>query len=138
MHTIENTIDIAAPTHRIVEALTTEAGYRGWFTDTATFDGKQATFTFARPEVTRSQTFRVDRSDAGGVEMTCTSERNNPDWLGTTLTIRVEGGHVRLAHAGYREKNEYFQQCTQGWAYFLASLKGYVETGHGTPWLSAR
>jgi uncharacterized protein YndB with AHSA1/START domain len=138
MHTIENAIDIAAPTDRIIEALTTEAGYRGWFTEATTFDGKQATFSFARPEITRTQTFRVDRSDGRGVAMTCTSETNNAEWLGTTLTIAVEGGRVRLAHAGYREKNEYFEQCTQGWAYFLASLKGYVETGRGTPWPSAR
>jgi uncharacterized protein YndB with AHSA1/START domain len=138
MHTIENTIEIAAPAARILEALTTQAGYRGWFTETAIFDGTQVTFSFARPEVTRTQTFRVDHSDARGIAMTCTSQQNSPDWLGTRLAISVEGNRVRLVHAGYPEKNEYYEQCTQGWAYFLASLKGYVETGRGTPWPSGR
>jgi uncharacterized protein YndB with AHSA1/START domain len=137
MHTIENTIEIAAPTHRIVEALTTEAGYRGWFTERATFDGRHATFSFARPDGTRTMTFRVDRSDAGGVAMTCTAEENNPAWRGTHLAITVEGGRVRLVHSGYPAKDEYYAQCVQGWAYFLPSLKRYVETGRGTPFPAA-
>jgi uncharacterized protein YndB with AHSA1/START domain len=137
MHTIENTIEIAAPSHRIVEALTTQAGYRGWFTETATFDGTHATFTFARPEITRVVMFRVDHSDARGVAMTCTSEQNNPEWRGTKLAITVEGSRVRLVHSGYPEKDECYERCVQGWAYFLPSLKSYVETGRGTPYPAA-
>lgn len=137
MHTILDIIEIAAPTHRIVEALTTQTGLRGWFTETATFDGRQATFTFVRPTITRTVGFRIDRCDARGIAMTCTSERNNPEWLGTALAITVEGTRVRLEHSGYAAKDEYYAQCVQGWAYFLASLKSYVETGCGTPLAAA-
>ncbi len=137
MHTIENTIEIAAPTHRILEALTTEAGLRGWFTESAAFDGSQATFTFVRPDITRTSTFRVDRCDARGIVMTCTAEQNNPEWRGTQLAISVEGSRVRLVHSGYAAKDECYERCVKGWAYFMPSLKSYVETGRGTPFPAA-
>ncbi len=137
MYTIENTIEIAAPADRILAALTTEAGLRGWFTETATFDGSRATFTFARPEITRTVTFRVDRCDARGIAMTCTAEHNNPEWRDTELAISLEGNRVRLVHAGYRDKDENYERCVKGWAYFMPSLKSYVETGRGTPFPAA-
>lgn len=133
MHTIESTIEIPTPAHRIVEALTTQAGYRSWFTEATTFDGTHVTFTFAMPAITRVVTFRVDQRDARGIAMTCTSEQNNREWLGTQLAISVEDNRVRLVHAGFAEKNEYYDQCVKGWAYFLGSLKSYLETGVGTP-----
>jgi uncharacterized protein YndB with AHSA1/START domain len=137
MYTIENTIEIAAPAHRIIEALTTEAGYRGWWTDEATYDGKAARFPFRNRDGARIVTFRVDQADARGVVMTCTAQEDNPDWLGTKLAISVEGGHVRLVHSGYPAKNETYERCVQGWAYFVTSLKSYVETGAGTPYKNA-
>lgn len=137
MYTIEHTIETTAPASDILRALTTEAGYRAWWTQTATFDGRHATFTFAKPTCTRKMTFLVDRSDARGIAMTCTASENNPDWLGTKLAISLEGGRVRLVHAGYPEKNENFDQCVQGWSYFMASLKSYLETGRGTPYVLA-
>jgi uncharacterized protein YndB with AHSA1/START domain len=133
MYSIDKTIQIDAPIQRIVEALTTEAGYRGWFTQSATFDGAHATFTFPRPEITRKVTFRIDRCDAAGVAMTCTAEENNPAWRGTTLAITVQGEGVRLVHSGYPAKDDYYEQCVAGWEHFLPSLKSYVESGRGTP-----
>jgi uncharacterized protein YndB with AHSA1/START domain len=137
MHTIENTIEIAAPAHRIVEALTTQAGYRGWFTEAARVEGTCVTFGFPRPELTRTVTFQIDHSDARGIAMTCTAEENNPEWRGTKLAISVEGSRVRLVHSGYPAKDECYERCAQAWPYFLASLKSYVETGRGTPFPAA-
>ena len=137
MYTIENTIEIAAPASKILAALTTEAGLRGWFAESATFDGTHATFTFARPEITRSVSFSVDRCDARGIVMSCTAEHNNPEWRGTTLAMSVESNRVRLVHAGYPAKDECYERCVQGWAYFMPSLKAYVETGRGTPFPAA-
>ena len=137
MYTIENTIEIAAPASSILAALTTEAGLRGWFTESATFDGKHATFTFARPEITRVVSFAVERCDARGIVLRCTAEQNNPEWRDTTLAMSVEGNHVRLVHSGYPAKDECYERCVQGWAYFMPSLKSYVETGRGTPFPAA-
>jgi uncharacterized protein YndB with AHSA1/START domain len=137
MHTIENTIEVSAPAAKIIAAVTTEAGFRGWWSDAATYDGKTAVFPFKKPGNTMIATFEVDRADDRGVVLTCTAEDNNPDWLGTKLAISVEGGHVRLVHSGYATKNECYDQCTKGWAYFLASLKSYLETGRGTPFVNS-
>lgn len=131
--TIETTIEVAAPAAEIIKALTTEAGFRGWFTDAATRDGTRAEFPFKRPDGTRLVTFRIDHEDARGIAMTCTAERDNPDWLGTKLALSCEGNRVRVVHSGYREQNECYEQCVGAWPYFLASLKSYLETGRGTP-----
>ncbi len=138
MYTIESTIETPAPASTILAALTTEAGYRAWWTETATFDGRVATFSFAKPGGMRKMmTFAVERSDARGIAMTCTASENNPDWLGTKLAISIEDGRVRLVHSGYREKNENYEQCVRGWDYFMKSLADYLATGRGTPYALA-
>ncbi len=141
MFTIDRTIEIAAPATRVRAAVTSEAGYRAWFAQDADFDGRQATFRFAQPTETREVTFRVDRSDAGGIRMTCVAHRNNPDWLGTTLAIELgetpQGTRVRLVHAGYPAMNEVYERCSEAWPYFLRSLAAYMMTGTGQPFPKA-
>ena len=134
---IETTIEVAAPAASIIAALTTEAGFRGWFTDAATCDATYAAFPFKRPDEMRLVMFRIDHQDARGIAMTCTAEHNNPDWLGTQLAFSFEGNRVRVVHSGYRERNESYEQYVAGWAYFLGSLKSYLETGRGTPNVNA-
>ena len=142
MFTINSTIDIAAPLASVHTAITTEAGYRAWWAQDTDFDGHKATFRFARPDETRSVAFRVDRCDERGIVMTCTAHENNPDWLGTTLTIEVgegtAGTQVRLAHEGYPAKNEVYERCRDAWPYFLRSLASYMMTGAGEPYPRAQ
>lgn len=139
MYSIENQIQIAATPARALVALTTSDGLRGWWTANTDCDvaRREATFRFERQADTMAATFRIDRADERGVAMTCIREQNNADWLGTKLEFglaAVDGGtRVALVHSGYRAKNEVYDSCTKGWAYFLASLKSYLETGTGTP-----
>jgi uncharacterized protein YndB with AHSA1/START domain len=141
MFTIDSTIEIAAPLASVRSAITTEAGFRAWFAQDADFDGKEATFRFARPEETRSVTLRVDRSDASGIAMTCIANENNPEWLGTRLAIELRetatGTQVRLVHSGYPARNEVYDRCNEAWQYFLGSLAGYMMTGTGQPYPKA-
>jgi uncharacterized protein YndB with AHSA1/START domain len=141
MFTIDTTIDIAAPLSSVRTAITTEAGYRAWWAQDADFDGKQGTFRFARPEETRSVTFRVDRCHDSGIVMMCIAHENNPDWLGTTLAIGLAetstGTRVHLAHSGYPAKNEVYERCSEAWPYFLRSLASYMTTGTGEPYPKA-
>jgi uncharacterized protein YndB with AHSA1/START domain len=130
---IDTTIEIAAPPSKILEALTTEAGYRAWLTETATYDDTHAAFPFERADGTRLVRFRIDHKDAHGIAMTCVAEQANPDWFGTELAFSIEGNRVRVVHSGYRTRNETYEQSIAGWTYFLGSLKSYVETGRGTP-----
>jgi uncharacterized protein YndB with AHSA1/START domain len=141
MFTIETMIDIAAPLSSVCTAITTEAGYRAWWTQDADFDGKQGTFRFARPAETRSVTFRVDRCHDSGIAMTCIAHENNADWVGTTLAIDLArtatGTRVHLAHSGYPANNEVYERCREAWPYFLRSLASYMTTGTGEPYPKA-
>ena len=141
MHTIENTIQIAATPSRILEALTTKEGMQGWWTtDVECNEAKrEATFRFARKtSEAMAVTFQLLSADEQGVVMKCIRDTNNPDWMGTTLAFKlatIAGGKTRvdLSHAGYPAKNELYDQCVKGWAFFLGSLQKYVETGTGEP-----
>lgn len=137
MYTIETQIDIHAPAAKILEALTTKAGVAAWWTDDCDVSPTEATYRFAKPDSDRESTWRVDERTDRGVALTCIREVNTPDWLGTKLSLslaqRGDVTHVSLVHAGYRAKNEMYEQCTAGWAHFMASLKKLLETGTGTP-----
>lgn len=141
MFTIDKTIDISAPIAAVLTAVTTQAGYRAWFAEDSDFDGKHATFRFARPTETRTVTLRVERCDASGIVLTCVAHENNPDWRGTILAITLgeapTGTRVRLVHSGYPAKNEVYDRCDEAWQYFLESLARYVTTGTGEPYPKA-
>ena len=53
--------------------------------------------------------------------------------LSFDLTAQDDGTVVLFTHAGWREPCEFMAHCSARWAYFLLSLKSYVETGTGTP-----
>jgi uncharacterized protein YndB with AHSA1/START domain len=141
MFTIDTTIQIATPLTHVLDAITTESGYRAWFAEDAYFDGKQATFTFSTPTERRSVTLQVDRCDASGIVMTCVAHENNTDWLGTTLAIELDetpdGTRVHLIHSGYPARNEVYERCCEAWPYFLRSLARYMTTGTGEPYPKA-
>ena len=140
MNLIANTIRIAAEQSKVLEAITTTAGHRGWWSqdcEVGAGAGEEAVFRFDAIEVV----FRIDRVDGRGLEMTCVGERNQPDWLGTHLSIRAiedgAGTYVDLVHDGYPGKGGCYDLCTGGWAHYLKSLRSYCETGRGTPYAGA-
>ena len=139
MHTIENTALISSTPARILEALTTKDGIRGWWTTDVDCDSdkREATFRFEKRVGVMAVTFHLDHADESRVAMTCIRETNNADWLGTKLVfaLRADGNATRvdLVHSGYPAKNEVYEMCTKGWAFFLNSLKSYIETGQGEP-----
>jgi uncharacterized protein YndB with AHSA1/START domain len=138
MFTIENHIDIQAPTAKILAALTTKDGVAAWWTDDCDVSPTEATYRFAKPQDDKTVTFRVDELTDAGVAMTCIRETNNADWLGTRLSFALSktatGTRVALVHAGYPANNECYERCTQGWSHFLGSLKKLAETGTGEPY----
>jgi methyltransferase (TIGR00027 family) len=137
MEFIAHHVHIAARPEAVVEAITTEAGLRGWWTDceVGRAPGEEAVFRFDPP---RQVVFRIDRIDARGIEMTCVRNTSQPDWQGTHLALRVvadgAGSYVDLLHDGYPARNVFYEVCVGGWAHHLKSLRLYCETGRGTPW----
>ena len=60
------------------------------------------------------------------------------DWVGTRIVFalheRGDGAAVlEFCHEGMTRQLECYDQCRQGWDYYLASLRDYVETGTGRP-----
>ncbi|HEU0030416.1 MAG TPA: SRPBCC domain-containing protein [Kofleriaceae bacterium] len=137
MYSIENTIDIHAPAARIVEALTTQSGIEGWWTTDTDVCDREATFRFGKQGDLVEVRFAIEDKTASRVALTCIAETNNADWLGTELVFALSpiagGTRVALVHAGYPAKNEVYANCVEGWAFFLDSLKRYLETGRGEP-----
>ncbi|HVV81581.1 MAG TPA: SRPBCC domain-containing protein [Kofleriaceae bacterium] len=134
---VVDAVDVAAPPARVLAALTTAEGVRGWWTQDCEIGPREHTYAFSAGGPRASATFRVDRADEGGVTLTCVREVNGMAWSGTELAFALEadgaGTHVALAHAGFPRLGGPYEQCVGGWRHFLASLKAYVETGAGTP-----
>jgi uncharacterized protein YndB with AHSA1/START domain len=128
-------IQIQAEVSKVLDAVTTTGGLRAWWTDCDVGRaGEEATFRFGGRQVV----FRVDRIDAKGIELTCVQQTGQPDWQDTHLSIRAiaEGGGTRvdLLHDGFRERNDFYARCVDGWDHYVRSLRAYCETGRGSPW----
>ena len=63
--------------------------------------------------------------------------KSPPQWAGTSVTWQLtpvyNGTQVVFTHDGFAKVDEAYEQTRGNWAYFLASLKSYLETGKGTP-----
>ena len=63
-----------------------------------------------------------------------------PDWNGTFVTWDLDsvdnGTKVLLGHHNYQSTEGSFASVSYNWAWFLTSLKSYLETGTGTPSVS--
>lgn len=46
---------------------------------------------------------------------------------------RADATLVRFDHSGWPATTDFMRDCSMSWAYFLESLKLYLETGEGTP-----
>jgi len=60
-----------------------------------------------------------------------------PEWAGTTVTWQLtpagDGATVRFSHLNYPSTEGRFAQVTFNWAWYLISLKDYLEQGAGVP-----
>lgn len=65
--------------------------------------------------------------------------RNQTEWIGTTIVWEIrpvgEDSILQLTHVGLQPSVECYEICAAGWQQFTASLKSYLETGKGTPYL---
>jgi len=138
---------LTAPVSTVYEALTTQDGIRGWWTassDAGTAVGDQITIRFGttfkvmcieslRPGA--EVRWRVIDSQLHVPGLTRTNE-----WIGTTIIFQLvpqsaSSTRLQMEHIGLTPQVECYELCSQGWIQFLGSLKRYVETGTGTPYV---
>jgi len=139
MSSIKDAIQIQVPLATAMNALTTEAGYRGWWSkDCQVGDrpGGEARLKFDKAGTLVTMKYRIDAIDPGGaVKWTCV-DHDFGDWIGTSLNWRIApqgtGVEVELDHAGWQGDPP--AAVAQGWNHFLRSMKSYLETGRGEPW----
>jgi uncharacterized protein YndB with AHSA1/START domain len=139
MKSIKEEVRIQAPVSKVYEALTRQAGYRGWWNavgEVAESAGGEAKLRFVKDGTPVNMRFRIDEMKPNqSVRWTCVAH-DLEDWVGTTLKWQLkEVGDavlVSFEHAGW--KGEAPDVVAQGWKHFAASLKSYVETGTGQPW----
>lgn len=77
----------------------------------------------------------TERSENKRIVWHCVSRDNQ--WFGTDIVFEFEKAGdktlVRFDHSGWPETSDFMRDCAMSWAYFLESLKLYLETGEGTP-----
>ncbi len=140
---------LTAPAANVYEALTTQTGLRSWWTttcDVGTGVGAQTTIRFGSTvKVLRIEAlvpptdiqWRVTQAHLDVPGLTHTSE-----WTGTTICFQVRPqsetqSRLQLTHIGLTPQVECFELCSAGWRQFLCSLKNYVESGVGAPYVGA-
>lgn len=129
-------IEIDASASEVRKAITEESGVKGWWTTDTTLKqevGSEAVFGFG-PRGTLK--FEVAELGDNHIEWKST-QAGPPDWAGTNVTFDLEAqdGHTNLlfGHRNFATDEGSYAFTSWNWAYFLMSLKSYIETGQGTP-----
>ena len=139
MSSIKDEIRIQAGASKVYEALTTQAGYRGWWNAKAEIDGAaggEAKLYFVKDGQPVNMRYSIDELKPNeSVRWTCVAH-DMPSWVGTSLNWQIKEAEgsalVSFEHAGWKGAPP--EPVAQGWKHFLGSLKAYVETGTGQPW----
>ena len=139
MSSIKDEIRIDVAASKAYAALTTQAGYRGWWNKVAEVPdhvGGEAVLRFNKDGTIVNMRWRIDEQvPERTVKWTCTAH-DMASWVGTTITwtLTEAAGStlVALDHAGWADAGP--DPVKQGWHHFLGSMKAYLETGTGQPW----
>jgi uncharacterized protein YndB with AHSA1/START domain len=134
-------IAIAAAPEKILAALTSREGLRGWWTEDATAAdeaGAVAEFGFFnRATVFR---MRVDELAPTRVRWSCIG---GPDeWIGTQVSFELDPAPagattVRFVHSGWRAEDGMYPSATSTWLQIMPHLRRHVESGARQPYFTA-
>lgn len=139
----QKTIRLQASASAVFDAVTTVASLSAWWTRaTGSGDtGGELRFYFDSP--VDACVMQVDEATRPTrVQWTATECAFLPDWVGTqpTFTITPDGSdacELHFRHHGLTSELECIDMCTVGWDTYLASLRRYVETSTGSPFIGA-
>ena len=138
MPDIRHRVVITSPLDSTYEAVATKEGLSEWWTRDGvqgeSSEGQRLQFFFGKPEP--AAVMEVARLDPSGhVDWHCVGGAD--EWIGTTLTFDLTHKNdetvVLFTHADWRGSTDFMAHCSARWAYFLLSLKSYLEFGKGTP-----
>jgi uncharacterized protein YndB with AHSA1/START domain len=133
-------LDIDASPKEIVDALNTQRGIAGWWTEDVTAPGgtgSQMTLGFPGRAPLPFE-LRVDQVDEQSVRWSSVGQVP-PHWVGTqiiwTLTPKPDGTGttVHFNHDGWATDEGPLPMSAMTWGQLMGSLKSFVETGTGAP-----
>ncbi|MBZ0266377.1 SRPBCC domain-containing protein [bacterium] len=139
MPNIVHLFTVNAPLREVFRAITEQKGLSSWWTETAIASpepGAELEFTFGDIFYNKMKviSFHPDK----GVEWECLEGAE--EWVGTRLSFRLkkveDGCEVRFEHRDWLAETDFYASCSFNWAYYLQSLRLYLETGRGTPYSS--
>jgi uncharacterized protein YndB with AHSA1/START domain len=136
---------ITAAPEAVYEALATEEGLAGHWTDQLEVPGRTgeiARFGFG-PDWAQTLEVRIDALDPGR-RVVWTPVGGFPGWVGTTIEWRLEpagdgGTVVRFSHTGWpeAEADGEMAMCGYTWAMIIDRLSAQVGTGARAPYFAA-
>jgi uncharacterized protein YndB with AHSA1/START domain len=135
----QTTIRVKASPDALFDALTSVTGLAAWW-NPATGSGAtggELRFIMNAPEPLVIHVDEATRPTS--VRWSVTDCPFLPDWVGTrpTFTIsRVDGqtAELHFHHQGLCQELECIDMCTRSWDHYMASLRGYLEVGRGSPY----
>ena len=137
MPDIVHRLVLLAPPGRVFAALTTSQGVRAWWTRDADVGPDKAAFRFPHYGPNAVAHASVQTDEAAGTVDWAFGECFHADWIGTGVHFELTGDNdqtmLAFAHRGFAEQDERFALYNTGWAYYLVSLKRWLETGQGSP-----
>lgn len=131
MYSISHLIRIDAGAPDVFAALTTNEKIDQWFTTTECdrWEAGSKVLWFGSTEMSITQ---IKDDDCVVLHV-----HQGSGWEGTDIKFAVEAEGdqtiLRFDHLSWDTVTDHFRDCSMSWAYFLESLKLYLETGTGTP-----
>lgn len=136
MADIKHYLTIKTRPEAIYNAITTEMGIRNWWTTNCKIRqevGSVAQFNFSRKYHDEMKV--VDLQPNKRVEWECIA--GDEEWIGTTIIFELEEQSnitiLRFSHENWMRSTDFFANSNYNWAYYLHSLKKYLENGFGEP-----
>lgn len=133
-------VRIAAPPDEVYKAITEQEGLSRWWTPETTAQptvGSVAEFAFTGGPGGRFVVRMEVTTLEPGRKVYWTVKEGAGEWAGTHVTWDLTpvdtGTSVRFGHRGYASTEGSFAGVGYNWAWYLTSLKDYLETGEGRP-----
>jgi len=139
MADIRHLLAIDASAARAYQALTTAGGIRSWWTDNADLDGQVGgigifRFHYAQPVQTVIQ---VTALQEPVLVVWKVLDSFRPEQNGSVIRFELrpqeKGILLDFSQTGYATADDTYALMNTGWAYYLVSLKQYLEKGKGRP-----
>jgi len=132
MTSINLLIRINASLEETFAALSNNEKIASWFTETECDDwtaGSAVTW-FGETKMTIRE---IHENEKVAFHVNSGSGWEGTDIVFSTQQIESDRTLVRFDHEGWTNITDHFRDCAMSWAYFLESLRLYLETGRGTP-----